>query len=188
MILSLQSEKKNLNTKLYDCKINLKNCKENLVSIISTSEIFHNDFSKTSINEIISNNDSLLEKLSEAFKIKTSKDNKLNFISINLDSKYNWERQKITNCNNEIYYMNTKLKEKDQIIENLRLELEKYISHELEFKKEIYLVDPKKTNIEAVNEITYSKDIIRKISAIYENEKKSKMILEADFNVKIFIN
>jgi len=159
-----------------------------LVSIISTSDNLINDYNRTSINEIISDNDTLLKKLSEAIKIKNSNDNKLNSITINLDSKYSWEREKIASHNNEIYYMNTKLKEKDQIIENLRLELEKYISHELEFKKEIYLVDPKKANIDAVNEIAYSKDIIRKISVIYENEKKSKVILDADLNVISFID
>ena len=78
----------------------------------------NNDYNSTSINEMITENRVLLEKLSEAFKIKIAKEKELNNIIINLDSRFNWEREKITNSNNEIYYMNSKLREKDQIIEN----------------------------------------------------------------------
>jgi len=170
--------------KVYDSKINLNNNRENFILLISKSNLNDdNEYNKTLFNDMIIENRSLLDKLSNIFKIKIQKEKQLNQIIINLDSHFNWEREKISSCNNEIYYINTKLREKDQIIENLKYEIDRYITLDLEFNREIYLADPKKNNIEILNEIAYTKDIIRKISVIYDIEKKSRGKLDFELNV-----
>lgn len=182
----MEYERKKLHTKLSDSKINLNSNKDNLITIIFNNYKNEETYNNSIINDLITENKSLSQKMSNSFKIKNFKEKQLNQILMKLDSRLSWERDKVSNLNNEIYYMNTKLKEKDQIIENLKYEIDRYITLDLEFNKEIYLTDPKKNNIDVVNEITYTKDIIKKITSIYEKEKVAKDKLEIEINVRLF--
>jgi len=132
---------------------------------------------------LVSENGILLENLRNNFKANISKEKELNQLIINLDAKFKWEREKVAAGNTEILYINTKLKEKDHILENLKSQIDKYTNIDLESTKEVYLADPKKNNINLVNEMAYTKEIITKITAIYENEKKSSNKIETMLNV-----
>jgi hypothetical protein len=180
-------ERKKTQSKLSDSKINLNNNKEILISMILSSNFINSEYNNAFINDLISENRTLFEKLRNAFKTKILKEKELNQIIINLDSRFKWEREKVAVNNNEIFYMNSKLKEKDHIIENLKCEIDKFIDLDKEFKKEVYLADPKKNNIDVINEMTYTKDIINKISVIYESEKKSRDKFDLEFNVYFYI-
>ena len=186
MLSMLILERKKTQSKLSDSKINLNNNKEILISIILSSNFINSEYNNAFINDLISENRILFEKLRNAFKTKIFKEKELNQILINLDSRFKWEREKVAANNNEIFYMNNKLKEKDHIIENLKCEIDKFIDLDSDFNKEVYLADPKKNNIDVINEMTYTKDIINKISVIYESEKKSRDKFDTEFNVHCF--
>lgn len=176
-------ERKKTYAKLSDSKINLNNNKEILSSIISNSNLTSGEYNNSDINDLLSENRFLLEKLSDAFKTKNLKEKELNQILIGLESRFKWEREKIATSNNEIDYINNKLKEKDRIIQDLKCEINKHIGLVSEINKEVYLEDPKKKNIDSINEIAYTIDIIKKFSHIYESEKKSKHKFDAELNV-----
>jgi len=140
----LQYQKKKVIGKISDSRINSNNCKENLISIISISKNGTNDLHLSILNDIITENRILFEKIRETFKIKSFKEKQLNSLTLELVSKMNWEKEKILSSNNEINFIIFNIKDKDQIIENLKREIEKFISSALEFRKEIYLANPKK--------------------------------------------
>lgn len=165
----------------------MNNNKENLISIILSSNFLDSEYNNAFINDLITENRTFLEKLTNNFKLKILKEKELNQVIVNLDTRFKWERKKVAASNNEIHYMNTKLKEKDFIIENLKCEIDKYINLDLEFTKEVYLADPKKNNIDVVNEMAYTKEIINKISLIYENEKKSRNKIDAELDVLYYL-
>ena len=181
----MENEKLKFQTKLSDSIINLNNNKENLISFIY-SENKNDPPNNTSINELLTENKALSEKFHEVFKIKNNKEKNFNKVLLNLESKINSEREKVSNSNNEIYYMNTKLKEKDQNIENLKCEIDRYITLDLEFAKEIYLTDPKKNNIDIINEINFTKDIMNKFSKMFNYEKNNKDKVDNEINVCFF--
>lgn len=140
----MQYQKKKVIGKISDSRINSNNCKENLISIISISKNGTNDLHLSILNDIITENRILFEKIRETFKIKSFKEKQLNSLTLELVSKMNWEKEKILSSNNEINFIIFNIKDKDQIIENLKREIEKFISSALEFRKEIYLANPKK--------------------------------------------
>lgn len=92
--------------------------------------------------------------------------------------------------NDEIFTLQQKLYEKESTIVNLKRETEKFLNSEIGLTKELYITDPTKINVELNNELTYTRDIMSKISKMlniekikYERlDKNYKLILE-DFQL-----
>lgn len=197
LIQLLLYEKSKLQSKLSDSRMNSKINKENLMLLINSAYNQENYFNQNEnqnnniihnnknilVNYIIKENDSLLEQISNLFKKKNTKEKELINIFHKTNLRFKWEREKITTHNNEIVYMNAKLLEKDEYIETLEKEINKQVLNCYQYNKKICVNDPKLTNIEFINEITCSRDIINKLTEIYQREKISNSKVDEELNV-----
>ena len=105
-----------------------------------------------------------------------------------LEKKYLTIREKLDNLliekNNifdiqstEIFKLQNKLKEKDNIIKNLNKELNKY-SRDEDIIKEIIIIDPDKNNVEINNELVETRQLLNKYTQLLHKEKQKNNIQE----------
>jgi hypothetical protein len=78
-----------------------------------------------------------------------------------------------------------KLQEREYMIIHLKNELEKYYQDDVSGAREIFLVEPDRTNLELYNELNYSRELIAKISRLLNQEKAHSSKLQEKINVKI---
>lgn len=81
------------------------------------------------------------------------------------------EKSDFDKLNDEIFILQQKLYEKESIIVNLKKETEKFPNSEIGLTKELYITDPTKINVELNNELTYTRDIMSKVSKMLNIEK-----------------
>lgn len=83
--------------------------------------------------------------------------------------------------------LENKVKERDIIIYNLKVELEKYYSEDINSVKEIFIADPDKINLELYNELNNIRDVIGKLSKMMNTEKAKCQTYENNIKVLIIV-
>jgi hypothetical protein len=79
------------------------------------------------------------------------------------------------------------MKEKEILIKNMKIELEKYYIEDVNSIKEIFIADPDKINLELYNELNYTRDIMAKISKMLNTEKAKNIKYEENIRVNFIL-
>ncbi len=71
----------------------------------------------------------------------------------------------------KIFFLENKLRDKENIISNMKMELEKYFYESNADIHEIYIAEPDRYNLEMYNELCLSKELYEKVCKMLNNEK-----------------
>jgi hypothetical protein len=117
-------------------------------------------------------NDRLNKKNSELYKNKIELEKKIYIIQQQLDESLMKNQELLDNQNTEIFLIENKIKEKDNLIFQLKKEINKYYKEDFNSTKELIICDPDKVNIEMNNELCETRELIGKYSRIIHDEKR----------------
>jgi len=182
-LLSLYAEKVNfymkenkaLQMELNDTKTSLEINKEilykQLNKVIKEKE-------KKVLIKLKEENDRLNKKNSELYKNKVELEKKLYVIQQQLDESLMKNQELLDNQNTEIFLIENKIKEKDNLIFQLKKEINKYYKEDFNSTKELIICDPDKVNIEMNNELCETRELIGKYSRIIHDEKRKSEFQE----------
>src|SRR4051812_8365656 len=79
-------------------------------------------------------------------------------------------REELDKTSDQVFMLKNKLQEKDTNMIIIKKELER-VSQSSQMKKEIYITDPTKANVDLNNELNYTRDLIGKVSKLLNAEK-----------------
>ena len=176
-LLSLYAEKVNfymkenkaLQMELNDTKTSLEINKEilykQLNKVVKEKE-------KKVLIKLKEENDRLNKKNSELYKNKIELEKKIYIIQQQLDESLMKNQELLDNQNTEIFLIENKIKEKDNLIFQLKKEINKYYKEDFNSTKELIICDPDKVNIEMNNELCETRELIGKYSRIIHDEKR----------------
>ena len=182
-LLSLYAEKVNfymkenkaLQMELNDTKTSLEINKEilykQLNKVVKEKE-------KKVLIKLKEENDRLNKKNSELYKNKIELEKKLYIIQQQLDESLMKNQELLDNQNTEIFLIENKIKEKDNLIFQLKKEINKYYKEDFNSTKELIICDPDKVNIEMNNELCETRELIGKYSRIIHDEKRKSEFQE----------
>ena len=182
-LLSLYAEKVNfymkenkaLQMELNDTKTSLEINKEilykQLNKVVKEKE-------KKVLIKLKEENDRLNKKNSELYKNKVELEKKLYVIQQQLDESLMKNQELLDNQNTEIFLIENKIKEKDNLIFQLKKEINKYYKEDFNSTKELIICDPDKVNIEMNNELCETRELIGKYSRIIHDEKRKSEFQE----------
>ena len=182
-LLSLYAEKVNfymkenkaLQMELNDTKTSLEINKEilykQLNKVVKEKE-------KKVLIKLKEENDRLNKKNSELYKNKIELEKKLYSIQQQLDEALMKNQELLDNQNTEIFLIENKIKEKDNLIFQLKKEINKYYKEDFNSTKELIICDPDKVNIEMNNELCETRELIGKYSRIIHDEKRKSEFQE----------
>jgi hypothetical protein len=71
---------------------------------------------------------------------------------------------------NDVVHLNKKIKEKENLIFSLKQSLDNLINENLRIPNEVIITDPSRDNVEANNEIIYSKDTLDNLTSLLKEE------------------
>jgi hypothetical protein len=71
----------------------------------------------------------------------------------------------------KLFFLEYKLKDKENVITKMKVELEKYFYESNADLREIYIAEPDRYNLEMYNELCLSKDLYEKVCKMLNNEK-----------------
>lgn len=183
-LLSLYAEKvnfymkenKTLQMELNDTKTSLEINKEILYKQLNKGV---KEKEKKVLIKLKEENDRLNKKNSELYKNKIDLEKKLYTIQQQLDEALMKNQEYVDNQNTERFLLENKLKEKDNLIFQLKKEINKYYKEDFNSTKELIICDPDKVNIEMNNELCETRELIGKYSRIIHDEKR-----KSDFQEK----
>ena len=182
-LLSLYAEKVNfymkenkaLQMELNDTKTSLEINKEilykQLNKVVKEKE-------KKVLIKLKEENDRLNKKNSELYKNKIELEKKIYIIQQQLDESLMKNQELLDNQNTEIFLIENKIKEKDNLIFQLKKEINKYYKEDFNSTKELIICDPDKVNIEMNNELCETRELIGKYSRIIHDEKRKSEFQE----------
>ena len=182
-LLSLYAEKvnfymkenKTLQMELNDTKTSLEINKEilykQLNKVVKEKE-------KKVLTKLKEENDRLNKKNSDLYKNKIELEKKLYSIQQQLDEALMKNQEFYDNQNTERFLMENKIKEKDNLIFQLKKEINKYYKEDFNSTKELIICDPDKVNIEMNNELCETRELIGKYSRIIHDEKRKSEFQE----------
>ena len=176
-LLSLYAEKVNyymkenkiLQMELNDTKTSLEINKEILYKQLNKGV---KEKEKKVLIKLKEENDRLNKKNSELYKNKVELEKKLYVIQQQLDESLMKNQELLDNQNTEIFLIENKIKEKDNLIFQLKKEINKYYKEDFNSTKELIICDPDKVNIEMNNELCETRELIGKYSRIIHDEKR----------------
>ena len=178
------SEANQLKHQFEDIKTTLSINKEMLFKLIQqTNPQIENKSDKNIINQLKEENNKLTTKVEELFEERRNIEKKLYKLQQETEEKIKREPELEKLTNEEIKIIKNKIKEKDLHIENLKKEIEKYItSHtnagDIEVSREKFIVNPTKLNIDLNNELLCTKELMNKITDLLSIEKVNNEKLE----------
>ena len=104
-----------------------------------------------------------------------------------VDNKLNNDREYCEKMKDLNFILENKVVEANLMINNLKIELEKYYLADTGMAKEIYIADPDRTNLELYNELNCTRDIMAKISKQTNVNKDKTIKYELEISVKLFL-
>ena len=182
-LLSLYAEKVNyymkenkiLQMELNDTKTSLEINKEILYKQLNKGV---KEKEKKVLIKLKEENDRLNKKNSELYKNKIELEKKLYSIQQQLDEALMKNQEFLDYQNTERFLMENKIKEKDNLIFQLKKEINKYYKEDFNSTKELIICDPDKVNIEMNNELCETRELIGKYSRIIHDEKRKSEFQE----------
>ena len=182
-LLSLYAEKVNyymkenkiLQMELNDTKTSLEINKEILYKQLNKGV---KEKEKKVLIKLKEENDRLNKKNSELYKNKIELEKKLYSIQQQLDEALMKNQEFLDDQNTERFLMENKIKEKDNLIFQLKKEINKYYKEDFNSTKELIICDPDKVNIEMNNELCETRELIGKYSRIIHDEKRKSEFQE----------
>ena len=182
-LLSLYAEKVNyymkenkiLQMELNDTKTSLEINKEILYKQLNKGV---KEKEKKVLIKLKEENDRLNKKNSELYKNKIELEKKLYSIQQQLDEALMKNQEFLDYQNTEKFLMENKIKEKDNLIFQLKKEINKYYKEDFNSTKELIICDPDKVNIEMNNELCETRELIGKYSRIIHDEKRKSEFQE----------
>jgi len=181
-------ENSSLKNQLEDMKMTLNINKDLLFKYVSSN------FKKADQSSLLSDfgkeNVRLTSKIDEYYKEKQNLEKKIYKIQQDIEDKLVGEKDELEKANDEVFLLQNKISEKDSIIGMLKREIDKLINMQENIKKEIFVSEPSKINVELNNELNYTRDILGKISKLLnvekiKNEKLENKILQLQDEVTI---
>lgn len=164
----------NLKLELEDVKTTLKLNKELFYSYISQNKT-DKDYLYDEIQE---ENKRLTKKIDDMFADRAMLEKKVIIVLYQLyrteqalDDKIIAESEGMDKLKEKIFYLENKLKEKENLIGNMKIELEKYFYESSSDLREIYIAEPDRYNLEMYNELCLSKELYEKVCKMLNNEK-----------------
>ena len=88
-----------------------------------------------------------------------------------LDDKIIAETEGIEKLKEKIFFLENKLRAKENQISTMKVELEKYFYESNVDFREIYIAEPDRCNLEMYNELCLSKELYEKVCKMLNNEK-----------------
>ena len=168
-------ENKLLKSELEDAKTTLEINKEILYKQINKVV---KEKEKKVLIKLKEENDRLNKKNSELYKNKIELEKKIYIIQQQLDESLMKNQELLDNQNTEIFLIENKIKEKDNLIFQLKKEINKYYKEDFNSTKELIICDPDKVNIEMNNELCETRELIGKYSRIIHDEKRKSEFQE----------
>ena len=93
-------------------------------------------------------------------------DKKLKSLQIEVENRFILEKSEAEKTNEELFTLNMKLDEKENIIYLLKKDIERLNSNKEKVYKEVFIVEPSKISMILNNELNFTRDILANISKI----------------------
>ena len=170
-------ENKNLKNQLKDIQTSLEINKELLFKEINKH--FNNS---DILNNLKKENERLTKKFDNIYKERIDYENKYHKIKDQLDNLLIEKNNLYDIHSTEIFKLNNKIKEKENIIKHLNKELTNIIKDN-EITKEIIIIEPNINNLEINNELVETREILNKYTELLQREKQKNKIQEQKISI-----
>ena len=179
-LLSIYAE--NVNYYLRENQFLKSQLEDNQTSLELNKELLFKElnkkFGESNVIECLKNENERISKTTQKlFKEKFELEKKYLTIREKLDNLLIEKNNIFDIQSTEIFKLQNKLKEKDNIIKNLNKELNKY-SRDEDIIKEIIIIDPDKNNVEINNELVETRQLLNKYTQLLHKEKQKNNIQE----------
>jgi hypothetical protein len=168
-------DNQNLLIQVEDLRTTLKINKELLFKYITKQG---GDNSNTIFNDLKAENKLLCDKNEQLNKEKIQLERKIQKLNQTFEDSTLSLHEDLEKTKEDIFLLRNKLTEKDSILSLIKRELERMQSMPSNTRKEVYITDPTKANVDLNNELNYTRDIIAKISKMHNVEKVKSDKLE----------
>jgi len=162
-------ENENLKTELKDIKTSLEINKEILFKQLNVNILEEN---KNYLKILKEENERLTKNNSILYKEKNELERKLYTIQQQLEQVLTKKQKKEDNIKTEIFTLSNQLKEKENIIFQLKKELTKYYREDYNSTKELIICEPDQVNLEMNNELCETRELITKYSYLLQDNNK----------------
>ena len=170
-------ENKNLKNQLKDIQTSLEINKELLFKEINKH--FNNS---DILNNLKKENERLTKKFDNIYKERIDYENKYHKIKDQLDNLLIEKNNLYDIHSTEIFKLNNKIKEKENIIKHLNKELTNIIKDN-EITKEIIIIEPNVNNLEINNELVETREILNKYTELLQREKQKNKTQEQKISI-----
>ena len=170
-------ENKNLKNQLKDIQTSLEINKELLFKEINKQ--FNNS---DILNNLKKENERLTKNYDNIYKERIDYENKYHKIKDQLDNLLIEKNNLYDIHSTEIFKLNNKIKEKENIIKHLNKELTNIIKDN-EITKEIIIIEPNVNNLEINNELVETREILNKYTELLQREKQKNKIQEQKISI-----
>ena len=179
-LLSIYAE--NVNYYLRENQFLKSQLEDNQTSLELNKELLFKElnkkFGESNVIECLKNENERISKTTQKlFKEKFELEKKYLTIREKLDNLLIEKNNIFDIQSTEIFKLQNKLKEKDNIIKNLNKELNKY-SRDEDIIKEIIIIEPDKNNVEINNELVETRQLLNKYTQLLHKEKQKNNIQE----------
>ena len=165
-------ENKLLRNELKDVKTTLDINKEILYKNINEQK---NEKKNKIFTKLKEENERLTKKLEELYKDKIDLEKKLYKCQQDLEDSIVKRQEIENNEKTSSFKYDNLLKEKENIIYQLKKELNKYYKDDFSNAKEIIICEPDKVNLEINNELVETRELFHKFSKLLHIEKKKSL-------------
>jgi len=124
------------------------------------------------LSEMNEENIRLQKKIEKLFNENNLLDKKVYKVQQCYEDRMAADRELLDNLSDKIFQLENKLIAKDNIIDDLKQELSKYLNADnLKKTKHIFVVDPTKVNVDLNNELNFTRDILAKLGKLMNVDK-----------------